>query len=147
MAKKKNNKKTSAGVVSSIGGVFDSYKMAGKRNRSMTPAREAVRREIRDIVSQARQEKDAIKRKVSNAAKSGIKGLKIDGARLMNMLKDIKFKESSTQASVNHYASDDKTDSVKHVHMPKQKDIKIDSYYDIWYYTIETELKNIKKTD
>lgn len=140
----KNKKKNLEGITSSIGGAF-TPKRKKKGLGPMTPAREAVRNEIREIVNQAREEKEALKRKVSNAAKSGIKGLKVDGARLLNMLKDLKFKDESSPSTKATQSTAEKHESAKQVQKPIVISTNEASYYDTWYYIIESELKNVKK--
>ena len=92
-----------------------------------------------------KEEKDAIKRKVSHAAKSGIKGLKIDGAHLVNMLKGLKFKDDSSSTPKSNQTSVVSSDTIRQVQKPKVVSSNEASYYDTWYYIIESELNNVKK--
>lgn len=142
MGKKK--KSNPEGITSSVGGNFFP-KRKKKGLGPMTPAREAVRKEIRDIVNHAREEKDALKRKVTNVSKNGIKGLKVDGARLLNMLKDLKFKEESSLSAEAHQPSSVSNKSIKQAQPSIVIRSKEASYYDTWFYIIETELKTVKK--
>lgn len=145
MAKNKKKKKNT-GVTSSIGGKFEVYrhKSEKKAPRPMTASRETVRKEIRTIVYRAREEKDALKKRISHAAKEGIKGLKIDEARLMDFLKDIKFKDEPSPDAKSYQAPSIKSEHFRPVKTPKM-DLNNDvSYYDTWYSIIESELKNIK---
>ena len=144
MGKNKKKKKNPEGITSSLGGNFKPKKKK-KGLGPMTPARESVRWEIRDILNQAKKEKDTLKRKVSHAAKSGIKGLKIDGVQLVNFLKGIKFKDESSPSAGSNQTSARKQEPVKRIQVPKVISTNEDSYYDTWYYIIETELKGVKK--
>ena len=144
MGKNKHKKNNPEGITSSVGGTFTPRKKK-KGLGAMTPAREAVRKEIREIINQAKEEKDAIKRKVSHAAKSGIKSLKIDGAHLMNMLKGIKFKDETSPAPKSHQTSSESSEMIRQVQKPKVISSNEASYYDTWYYIIESELNNVKK--
>ena len=115
-----------------------------KGKNAISHSREAVRREIREIVVEARQKKDEIKKKVSNAAKNGIKDLKIDGNKLVDVLKGIKFKESPSQSKTNPepHIVQDKPVSASVNPAKKRIDQKDKhSYYDIWYHLIESEIK------
>lgn len=143
MGKNKNKKTNPEGITSSVGGSFSPKRKKGPG--PMTPAREAVRREIRGIVEQAKVEKEALKKKVSHAAKAGIKGLKIDGNRLMNFLKDIKFKDESSPSADAQKSSVVRQDPVNQVQKPIVISNNETSYYDTWYYIIESELKSVKK--
>lgn len=145
MGKNKHKKNNPEGITSSVGGTFKPKKKK-KGLGAMTPAREAVRREIRDIINQAREEKDALKRKVSHAAKSGIKGLKIDGAHLVNILKGIKFKDEPSSVPESQQPSAIRQEPIKRVQVPKEVSTNEASYYDTWYYIIESELKNLKES-
>lgn len=108
-------------------------------------SREAVRKEIRDIVGEAKQKKDEMKKKVSHAAKNGIKDLKIDGNRLLDFLKDIKFKESPSKSDSNpetHVVQDKLTSAnVSPVEKIRIERKDKQSYYDIWYHLIESEIR------
>lgn len=115
-----------------------------KGKDAISYSREAVRREIREIVGEAKQKKDEIKRKVSHAAKNGIKDLKIDGNKLMDILKGIKFKESPSQSNPNpeqHIVQDKPVSAsvnpVKRTNLGRKEKR---SYYDVWYHLIESEL-------
>ena len=140
----KNKKHNPEGITSSVGGCF-TPKRKKKGLGPLTPAREAVRKEIREIVHQAKEEKEALKRKVSTAAKSGIKGLKVDSARLLNMLKDLKFKDDSSSAKESQKNYEKIHEPIKQIHTPIFINGKEVSYYDTWYYIIESELKSVKK--
>lgn len=141
MAKNKK-KKNITGITSSIGGNFNSqYNKSGKkRPRPMTAARETVRREIREIISDAKDAKNAIKRKVSQVAKNGIKDLKIDGAKLIDMMKGLKMKESPSEAKEIKHPVTEKPEITRTE--PRQKIVfkESDSYYDRWYNLINSEL-------
>ena len=143
MGKNKHKKQNPEGVKSSAGGNFKA-KSKKKGLGEMTPAREALRKEIRTIVYRAREEKEALKKKFSHAAKEGIKGLKVDEVRLMNILKDIKFKDEPSPDVKSHQASSIKSEPLRPAKTPQivlNNDV---SYYDTWYNIIESELKNIK---
>ena len=144
MGKNKKKKQNIEGITSSVGGTFTPPKKK-KGLGMMTPAREAVRKEIREIINQAKEEKETLKRKVSHAAKSGIKSLKIDGAHLMDILKGIKFKDDSSPAPKSNQTSVVSSENIRQVQKPKVVSSNEASYYDTWYYIIETELKNVKK--
>ena len=148
MAKNKK-KKNISGITSSVGGDFDSQrnKSGKKRPRPMTAAREAVRREIREIISDAKEAKNAIKRKVSHVAKNGIKDLKIDGSRLMEMMKGLKMKESPTESKVYQQLAAKKSEVVKSEPRPKSVFKESDSYYDRWYNLIHSELNRTNETE
>jgi hypothetical protein len=141
MAKNKK-KKNITGITSSIGGDFDSHssKSGKKRPRPMTAAREAVRREIREIISDAKEAKNVIKRKVSHVAKNGIKDLKIDGSRLMEMMKGLKMKESPTESKLSQQSAAEKPELVRAEPRPKINFKENDSYYDKWFKLINSEL-------
>lgn len=144
MAKKK--KKNISGVYSSIGSEYASYrhKSSKKGHRPMTAAREAVRKEIREIISDAKEAERSIRRKASTVARNGIKDLKIDGARLMNFLKDIKFKETPSKSSnTQHSSSTKRQENIPTHSSPKPviERMTSPSYYDIWYDLIYTELR------
>ena len=130
MGKNKHKKNNPEGITSSVGGTFTPRKKK-KGLGAMTPAREAVRKEIREIINHAKEEKDAIKRKVSHAAKSGIKGLK--------------FKDDSSSTPKSNQASVVSSDTIRQVQKPKVVSSNEASYYDTWFYIIETELNNVKK--
>ena len=149
----KKKKKNNTGVISSIGGDYDAYrhKSGKKRPRPMTAAREAVRREIREIISDAKEAKKIITRKVPNAAKNGIKDLKIDGARLMDMMKGLKMKESPSQFSIAQHSQATVAATVKQDTIPVATSSRqvsghkaAHSYYDIWYDLIYSELRMAK---
>lgn len=152
MAKNKKKKKNITGVTSSIGGDYDAYrqKSGKKRPRPMTAAREAVRREIREIISDAKDAKKVISRKVSHVAKNGIKDLKIDGARLMDMMKGLKMKESPSQSSTTQLSQETavtvRQESIPVPSSPRQvTERKVaPTYYDKWYDLIYSELKRTK---
>lgn len=153
MAKnKKKKKKNNSGVISSIGGDYDAYRhKSGKKSpRPMTAAREAVRREIREIISDAKEAKKVITRKVPNAAKNGIKDLKIDGARLMDMMKGLKMKESPSQSSIAQHSQATVVapakDTIPVASSPRQVSghKAAPSYYEIWYDLIYSELRMAK---
>ena len=148
MAKNKKKKKNITGVTSSIGGDYDAYRhKSKKRPRPMTAAREAVRREIREIID-AKEAKKAITRKVSTVAKNGISDLKIDGAHLMNMMKGLKMKESPSQSSSLQQPQATVVAPVAQQPVPNPSSTSQSngrkaepSYYDKWYDLIYTELR------
>ncbi len=153
MAKNKKKKKNITGVTSSIGGDYDAYRQnsSKKKPRPMTAAREAVRREIHEIISDAREAKKVITKKVSHVAKNGIKDLKIDGARLMDMMKGLKMKESPSQSSSTQLSQGNATvmvrkESVSMPSLPNQvaKHKAAPTYYDTWYDLIYSELNRTK---
>lgn len=123
-----------------------------KKNRSMTAAREAVRQEIREIIINAKESKKANRREVSSVASNGIKDLKIDGARLMDMMKDLKMKESSSQPTCTQQvrsvdAISEREGAIPPVQSSARQEIKHradSSYYDIWYDLIYSELRIAK---
>ena len=145
MVKKKKN---ITGITSSVGGDFDSQrnKSGKKRPRPMTAAREVVRREIREIISDAKDAKNAIKRKVSQVAKNGIKDLKIDGSRLMEMMKGLKMKEAQSESIVFQQSATEKSEIVRAEPSPKIDFKENDSYYDRWYNLISLELNKLEQT-
>ena len=97
MAKKKKNKPAKPAKYDSE---FEAHrKMVGKAlyskgKSAIIKSKYIVQKDVRAIINEAREAKDAVKRTSRNVAKNGIKDLKIDGTRLMNFLKDIKFKET-----------------------------------------------------
>lgn len=145
MGKNKKKKQNIEGISSSVGGNYTSNRKKKKGLGVMTPAREAVRKEIREIINQAREEKDALKRKVSHAAKNGIKSLKIDGAHLVDMLKGLKFKDDSSPVPKSNQKSVVSSETIRQVQKPKVVSSNEASYYDTWYYVIESELNSVKK--
>lgn len=115
-----------------------------KGKKAISTSREAVRKEIREIVSEAKQKKDELKRKVSHAAKNGIKDLKIDGNKLMDILKGVKFKESPSKANTNPEPNVVRNIPTSSYVTPVEK-ARVErkdkhSYYDVWFKLIESEI-------
>ena len=88
----------------------------------------------------------ALRKKKPLAALNGIKDLKIDGSRLMDFLKDIKFKESPSQSKESQQFETVKPEPVRVESKPKVKRQEATSYYETWYNLIYSELKRTKKT-
>ena len=153
MAKKKKNKPAKPAKYDSE---FEAHrKMVGKAlyskgKSAIIKSKYIVQKDVRAIINEAREAKDAVKRTSRTVAKNGIKDLKIDGTRLMNFLKDIKFKETPSQSSNAQLSST----TVRQESIPghssaiqRKERITSPSYYDIWYNLIYTELrmKNLKE--
>ncbi len=153
MAKNKKNKPTKP---IKFDREFEAHrKMVGKvlyskGKSAVMKSKHIVQKDVRTIINEAREAKDAIKRTSRNVAKNGIKDLKIDGARLMNFLKDIKFKETPSQSSSAQHSSTSVRQELIPTHSssnPMTERITSPSYYDIWYDLIYTELRiaNLKE--
>jgi hypothetical protein len=110
---------------------------------AITYSREVVRKEIREIIGETKQKSEEMNKKVSLAAKNGIKDLKIDGSRLLNFLKDIKMKESPSQYGKYHQPDDIQSEPLALHAKSGDQSKKSLSYYDIWYDLIHSEVKTI----
>jgi succinate dehydrogenase/fumarate reductase-like Fe-S protein len=109
-------------------------------------SKEVIQTDARTIIHEARQKKEALRKKKPLAALNGIKDLKIDGSRLMDFLKDIKFKESPSQSKESQQFETVKPEPVRVESKPKVKRQEATSYYETWYNLIYSELKRTKKT-
>lgn len=144
MAKNKKKKGPNMGIDFEEHRRMVGRELYSKGKKAISYSREVVRKEIHEIVSEAKQKKDELKKKVSHVAKNGIKDLKIDGNKLMDILKGVKFKESPSKSIANpepNVVQDIPTSSyVSHVEktIVERKDIQ--SYYDVWYNLIESEI-------
>lgn len=109
-------------------------------------SKEVIKTDARTIIREARQAKESLKKRTPRAALNGIKDLKIDGARLMNFLKDIKVKESPSESKVANQTIIEKPEVVRTE--AKQKIVFNDSvsYYDKWYDLINSELNRTTST-
>ena len=87
-----------------------------------------------------------MRKKKPLAALNGIKDLKIDGNRLMDFLKDIKFKESPSQPKESQQLETVRPEPVRVESKPKVDRKDVISYYETWYNLIYSELKRTKKT-
>ena len=157
MAKKKKIKPVTN---ANLGSDFEAHrKMVGqtlyaKGKSVIKKSKYVVQKDVRTIINEAREAKDALKRTRKNVAKNGIKDLKIDGARLMDMLKGIKVKESPSQSSTTQQLQTIVQTPVVQEPVPvtssqnKRTERKgTPSYYDKWYDLIYSELRisNLKK--
>ena len=146
MAKKKKVKPLSKAELSRIGSDFEEHRkkvgqiLYAKGKSVIKKSKEVIQTDARTIIHEAMRKKKPL------AALNGIKDLKIDGSRLMDFLKDIKFKESPSQSKESQQFETVKPEPVRVESKPKVKRQEATSYYETWYNLIYSELKRTKKT-
>ena len=99
MAKKKKVKPLSKAELSRIGSDFEEHRkkvgqiLYAKGKSVIKKSKEVIQTDARTIIHEARQKKEALRKKKPLAALSGMKERKIDGGGLMDCVKESKCEE------------------------------------------------------
>ena len=150
--KKKKVKPLSKAELSKIDSDFEEHRkkvgqiLYARGKSAIKKTKEVIHTDARTIIHEARQKKEALRKKKPLAALNGIKDLKIDGNRLMDFLKDIKFKESPSQSKEFQQFETVSSEPIRVEPKSKVESKEVISYYETWYNLIYSELKRTKKT-